>query len=175
MADPVVSFFVSGIPSPGGSKTAQVIRRKGGDIVMVKGRPLVTMRDAGGEKTKNWRANVAFFARQAYRGDPIDAPLRVEMAFVMPRIKGHYKSSGFLKGNAPKYHTSKPDALKLARSTEDALTAILWTDDSRTAHLTSSKIYGDRPGCLITIWLLDPSMPAIQIYDRPRAPELFHV
>lgn len=173
MSEPIVSFFVSGIPRPGGSKTAQVIRRKGGAIVMHNGRPLVTMRDAGGENTKDWRANVAFFARQAYHGDPIDAALRVEFAFVMPRIKGHYRSNGFLKHSAPKYHTSKPDALKLARSTEDALTGILWLDDSRTAELTSSKVYGDRPGCQVTVYRLALELSVVSFTAPVHGEKLF--
>ena len=63
-----------------------------------------------------------------------------------------------MKGSAPFYHTTKPDALKLARSTEDALTGIVWADDAQTAVLEISKRYADAGepcGCQIVIQTLD--------------------
>jgi len=149
----VIDIFVPGIAQPGGSKTATVIRRKGGAIVMVNGRPLVTTRDAC-KKNPEWKQTVAFFARKQYAGDPLDCPLSVRFIFTMPRPKGHYGSGrnmGVLKASAPQYHTSKPDALKLARSTEDACTGILWRDDCLTVDIRSRKIYGENPGVRIVV------------------------
>jgi hypothetical protein len=68
-------FWVSGIPRPGGSKTAQAIYGRNGQPIMKGGRVLVTTRDAGGKKTENWRAVVAHEGRLAYHGDPLDCPL----------------------------------------------------------------------------------------------------
>jgi Holliday junction resolvase RusA-like endonuclease len=56
-----------------------------------------------------------------------------------------------LKPNAPKYPTTRPDALKLARAAEDALTGIIWTDDAVTVDLTIKKRYGELPGVNITV------------------------
>jgi len=148
-----IKFFVPGIPKPGGSKTATVVRRKGGAIVMANGRPLVTTRDAC-KGSAGWKQTVAFYARQAYQGEPLRGALAVSFAFIMPRPKGHYgtgRNGDKLKDSAPIRHTNKPDALKLARSTEDALTAIVWHDDSQTAKLTIIKVYGEWPGVYITI------------------------
>src|SRR6185437_5367455 len=135
---------------PGGSKTATVIRRKGGEIVMKNGRPLTAMRDAGGEKTKNWRAVVAHEGRIAYQGTPLDEPLRVEFVFFMPRPQSHYGKKGLHKW-APIYSTTKPDTTKLIRAAEDALTGILWRDDTLIVEQTARKVYSDRPGMRITV------------------------
>ncbi len=145
-----ITFFVSGIPRPGGSKTAKLIRRKGGAIVMKNGRPLITMRDDA-KGNEDWKAIVAYTARAAYAGVPMDTPLRVQMEFFVSRPKGHFRTNGQLRPSAPAHPAVKPDVLKLARSTEDACTGILWVDDSLTTRLFLSKDYGDKPGVRITI------------------------
>lgn len=142
----IASFFVPGIPAPGGSKKAFGFRRPNGSIG-------VNMVDDA-KRNAPWRAIVAHAGRQAYAGELLAEPLEVTMAFVMPRPKGHYgtgRNAMVLKPSAPTFHTSKPDALKLARSTEDALTAIIWRDDATTARIVSEKRYGDKPGVLITV------------------------
>lgn len=167
-----ITFFVAGIPRPGGSKTARLVCRKGGAPVMVNGRPLITTRDAGGELTKNWRSIVAHSAAAAYQGSPLCGALEVQFHFVMPRPRGHFgsgKNAGKVKAAAPTFHTVKPDVLKLSRSTEDALTGIIWRDDSITSRLTAEKVYGDRPGCRVTVTELEPVEPAAS----ERATELF--
>lgn len=139
-----LTLHIPGIPAPGGSK-------RGFYIPKLK---RVVITDAGGERTKNWRAVCASMARQQYNGDPLQGPLQVTFMFFMPRPKGHYgsgKNAAVLKPNAPTFHTSKPDATKLVRSTEDALTQILWVDDSQIAIQRAEKRYGSRPGCIITV------------------------
>lgn len=141
---PRASISISGIPRPGGSKTATLIRRKGGAIVMCNGRPLITTREAG-THTKEWRALVAYTARQQYQGEPIRGPIRLSAIFFMPRPKGHFrtgKRAGELKPDAPQWHTCKPDRTKLMRSTEDALTGILWADDTLIVAGPVEKRYG---------------------------------
>jgi Holliday junction resolvase RusA-like endonuclease len=135
-----ISFFVAGLPSPGGSKKAFRHSSTGKTIVL----------DMGGQRTKDWRASVAHVASAYYAGPLLDVPLIVTMTFVMPRPKGHYGKRGLL-GRAPTHHTKAPDALKLARSTEDALTGVIWKDDATTVELRIAKVYGDRPGALIEV------------------------
>jgi Holliday junction resolvase RusA-like endonuclease len=152
----VISFFVPGLPRPGGSKKAFVLRRRDGSLVTrPNGSPVVNITDDAGKGNKEWRANVAFFARQAYRGDPLAGPLFVTMIFTMPRPKNHCrtgKNAGQLRPDAPAIHVSKPDSLKLARSTEDAMTGIIWKDDSQVQFERGPmKEYGEKPGCLIEI------------------------
>lgn len=137
-----IQFFVPGIPAPGGSKKAFV--SKSGRAVIVD--------DC--KRNKPWRDRVISSAIEAYSGPPLDGPLVVTMAFVMPRPKYHYGTgtkSAALKPRAPRCHEVKPDVLKLARSTEDALTGYLWRDDSQTCRLLLEKFYGTSPGVKITV------------------------
>ena len=129
----MIQFFVPGIPRPGGSK----VRTRFG------------VREAG-KHTAAWRETVKVFAEHSY-DIMFDCALQLEVLFIMPRPKKHYRSNGELKDDAPQYHTSKPDITKLLRSTEDALTNVLWRDDSLIAHQTATKCYGDKPGARITI------------------------
>lgn len=122
------------------------MRRKNGAI-------MVNVTDAG-KGNKAWRKLVSDVATIAMRdvGAPLDMPLVVYLTFYMPRPMKHYKGDG-LRTNAPKFHTNKPDALKLARSTEDAMTGIVYKDDSQTVILRVSKLYdeGWGTGCRVEI------------------------
>lgn len=87
----------------------------------------------------------------AYKGQLLDGLIEVKMVFYLRRPKCHYRSNGTLKPNAPEAPGTKPDVLKLARSTEDALTGVVWVDDSRTVHLDLHKAFGEKPGVVIRI------------------------
>jgi Holliday junction resolvase RusA-like endonuclease len=90
---------------------------------------------------------------------PLHQPLRVFFGFVMPRPAYHFvggNKKGKLKASAPRYHTVRPDVVKLQRSTEDALTKIIWVDDSQTYDIHAVKHYGEEPGCQILIEILTP-------------------
>lgn len=148
-----ISFFVPGIPAPGGSKRFVGHSKKTGRAILI---------DAAGERNKNWRSIVGVVGsakmREALLGMQFNGPLRVRFDFVMSRPKHHFNRKGELKESSPMYHTTRPDALKLARSTEDALTGIVWNDDAQTAMLEISKCYahkGEACGCQITIQHLD--------------------
>lgn len=157
-----ITIFVPGVPAPGGSKTASVIRRKGGAIVTrANGSPMVIVRDAGGKKNASWKEACKVFGCQAYKGPPLDGPLQATVVFAMPRPKHHFrtgKRAGELLDTAPRWHTAKPDATKLWRSTEDALTGIFWTDDAQIVKQEISKRYmsaGERPGASIQLTRLE--------------------
>ncbi len=143
----IARFFVPGIPKPGGSKKAFVNKKTGRASVV--------------EASKNaeWRASVAHEGSLAVK-QPFVGPIEVSFEFVMPRPGSHFrtgKNAGMLRDSAPVWHTGMPDATKLIRSTEDALKAIAWVDDAQIAKQRASKVYGERPGCLITIRQLDPA------------------
>lgn len=134
---------VPGKPAPGGSKRAFVIPGTN--------RASVTD-DAKGNA--DWKARVARFARDAYRGPLLDEPLVVAMTFTVARPKGHFgtgRNADVLKPSAPPRPTTKPDVLKLARSTEDALTGVIWKDDCTTIRLILEKRYGDDPGVRVEV------------------------
>lgn len=148
---PVISFFVPGIPAPGGSKRAFPIK-KGGQYT---GR--VAIVDAGGQKTKDWRSSVVQFAYDAMKlknFPPLNGALCIFVDFIMPRPKYHYGKSG-LKNDAPEFHTIAPDATKLMRSTEDAMKGIVFKDDSQLSEQRIVKRYGDKPGCMIRVQQCD--------------------
>lgn len=165
---PIVCFYIRGFPAPGGSKTAFPLRRRDGSYVFdSNGRIIINMVDDAGERNKQWKKAVAIQAKIAYRGVPLDEPLDVFFEFFLERPKGHYRTGSFaneLKADAPKYPTSKPDALKLARSTEDALTGILWTDDAGNVDIAARKRYaklGEASGCRVRVYRVDEWAPTL--------------
>lgn len=89
---------------------------------------------------------------------PVTGPVRVDLAFAMPRPKAHLDSRGRIKDSAPGYHTGKPDADNLAKGCLDALTTMrVWQDDAQVASLRVTKRYdeGGSWGCAITVFALD--------------------
>lgn len=141
-----ISFFVAGVPAPGGSKRAFVNRKSGKAIVV---------EDC--KRNKPWREAVKYAALEASFGIPCSTtcPIFLSIVFVLPRPKSHYRTGSRadeLRDNAPTYHTGKPDATKLLRSTEDALTdAGIWRDDSQVSCQQVGKVYGVLPGAYIEI------------------------
>lgn len=151
-----IKFFVAGLPQSRGSKqsfvpldrkTKQPFRRPNGGLVVS------TVDD--NPKSKNWMAIVSHETALAFRGAlPMVGPVGLRMTFIMPRPKAHFRSVNkqpVLRDDAPKYHTTKPDRLKLARGTEDAMTSIAYLDDSQIVCGPIEKIYGDRPGVEIEL------------------------
>ena len=135
-----VVFFVPGIPVAKGSARAFV----------VKGRAIVTQTNR--DKQKPWASMIGLIASE--RGiKPVSGPVYINMEFVLPRPKSHYRSNGELKADVPTFHCNKPDADKLARCVLDALTGIAWHDDSQVHIGMAIKVYTvtSGPGALIEI------------------------
>lgn len=136
-----VKFFVPGVPAPGGSKRVFYNKKTG--------RAIVT---DDCKRNKDWRALVVMAARQHCRV-ALEGPLALSITFYMPRPKAHYGANG-VKLTAPSFHTVKPDATKLLRSTEDALSdAGVWRDDAQVAIQRVIKLYTNavRTGAEIVI------------------------
>lgn len=144
-----IRFFISGVPSPGGSKSAFCLKKGG----VYTGRAVVV--DAGGEKTKRWRSDVAAAAMEAMRladSAPLTGAVELELIFQMPRPKSHFRSDGVtLKPGSPLRHITRPDVLKLARSTEDSLTGKCFGDDAQVVKETLEKFFTDVPGCWVVV------------------------
>jgi Holliday junction resolvase RusA-like endonuclease len=144
-----ISFFVPGLPAPGGSKRAFI----------PKGWTRAVVTDAGGKKTRDWRAAVALAAyaemQRQEKTELFDGALHLSITFEMPRPKGHYNSKGALKPKAPVFVTSRPDSSKLVRSTEDALTGVCWHDDAQVAVQAISRVYGEQSGAHIKVETLE--------------------
>jgi crossover junction endodeoxyribonuclease RusA len=152
-----LSFFIHGIPGPGGSKTAMPIRRGPRGPLIIKGQqikgnrvfghPAIRVIDASTKTGKTWRKAVTTQAKrimEEFENLPTDQPVILNITFVMPRPKMHFgtgRNAEVLKPGAPEHHKTKPDRTKLLRSTEDALTGILWKDDSQVIAGDIRKVY----------------------------------
>ncbi len=106
----------------------------------------------------NWKRIVAYQVKEDWSGEAFTGPVAVALNFVMPRPKGHYRTSKHLvegealKHSAPSMHTSRPDADNLAKAVLDALTNLqVWKDDSQVAQLNITKCYGEIAGCKIEV------------------------
>lgn len=143
---PAALFWVPGVPAPGGSKRAYV----------VKGRAVVT-EDC--RKNRAWRDRVADVAMRAYGDSPLlDGPLEMHLAFSFVRPANHYRTGRnalLLRDDAPKYPTRKPDLTKTIRSTEDALTGIVFKDDALIIRQVCSKQFAEKPGVMVAIWRIE--------------------
>jgi Holliday junction resolvase RusA-like endonuclease len=139
---PAACFWVPGLPAPGGSKRAFV----------VKGRAVVT---DDCRRNRSWRDRVADVAVRAYGDSPLlSGPLELHMAFYFTRPASHYRTGKhalLLRDDAPKYPTKKPDLTKVIRSSEDALTGILWKDDASIVRQVCTKEFGEKPGVSVCV------------------------
>lgn len=158
-----IRFFVPGIPAPGGSKRGFAIKKGGaytGHVAIV---------DAGGERTKNWRASVVSAAWKAMEGPSkilLLGPIQLELLFQMPRPKSHFRSDGVtLRPSAPLHHVIRPDCGKLARSTTDACTGILWRDDAQIVVDHGEKAFSLQPGC----WIVVKTVEISSVHDGPKS------
>jgi Holliday junction resolvase RusA-like endonuclease len=136
-----VSFFVPGVPSPGGSKRA--FRLPNGRVVVTE--------DA--RRSKPWWAVVQLVASE-HCAVPLEGALRLEVTFILPRPKGHFGKRG-IRDSAPEYPTTRPDTTKLLRALEDACTKIVWKDDAQIVQQEVDKEYGDNPGALVVVRSLE--------------------
>lgn len=145
-----ITITVYGTPAPQGSKKIGRIRGTGKRILI-----------EDNARTKPWREHVAECARIATLRQPtIDAPVRVQITFTIPK-----------PDRAPKrrrtWPATKPDVDKLTRAVFDSLKdAGVIREDSRVVHVSAEKVYPNepavhsealpRPGVQITLWEVAP-------------------
>lgn len=142
-------FFVPGVPQPAGSKRAFTVTKPDGKIG-------VRVEDDA-KRGKPWRVAVAWAAKAAHQGVPLEGPLVLSVIFTMPRPKGHFGKRG-LRPSAPAFPTVKPDATKLLRCLEDACTGILWRDDAQIVHQIVRKRYGAAIGAAVSVAAAPPEV-----------------
>lgn len=139
MAEPLVAFFVPGVPVSQGSKIP----------VMPKNarRPVVI--DDNSKTLRPWRKTVKAAAQAAWRDhghSPIGEPVQATVAFLFPPLT-----------SAPDRHwlADTPDIDKLERALYDGLTdgGLLRDDKLVVKHLVSKRYVeaGESPGVLVEI------------------------
>ena len=139
----MATIRVDGTPEPAGSKSAFPYRKGGGKlgVRVVDGNP----------KAKAWQRQVQRAAAEQYDGLMMTGPIHLSLHFVFARPKSHFSRGGKLKRDAPRQHTTKPDALKLARAVEDALTGVIYLDDAQIITEYITKRYGEYSRVLISV------------------------
>jgi Holliday junction resolvase RusA-like endonuclease len=132
-----ITFTVKGMkPASQGSK------------VLMRGRMVESCKDL-----PRWRSLIARTA-EALGVGVIPGPVSLSVVFVFARPANHFKKSGAIKPNAPRWHMVRPDIDKISRALADALTKVLFEDDARVVSLIAQKRYcvGDeQPGAIVTI------------------------
>ena len=138
-----VEFIVYGNPKTAGSKRA-FINPHTKKIAVVD----------SCKQGKDWRLDIKNTAIHHSSDDPCLCPVRVELLFMLPRPKYHYRADGSLKEKYKRIrHTKKPDIDKLSRAVLDALTGVIWKDDSQVYIKTAEKTYSSKSGCVISVEL----------------------
>jgi Holliday junction resolvase RusA-like endonuclease len=85
-----------------------------------------------------FKACVQMAAREVYQDAPLDGPLGLRAAFVMPRPQRLTKKRG---PNDRCWCPTRPDLDNLEKALKDALTGILWRDDAQVADVSKWKVY----------------------------------
>ena len=141
---PPLTFFCAGVAKPAGSKRGFFIPKLK-RVVIVDANP----------NSKDWKTDVRHAAQEAnIEGLLWEGPLEVRFCFGIMRPKSHYrtgKNSTLLRDSSPKFPSSKPDALKLARGVEDALTGVIYSDDAQIVTETILKRWAASPGVEVQI------------------------
>ena len=106
-----------------------------------------------------WKAAVKLGLKE-HHGKAVAGAFSVELRFVIPRPKSHYRSGKFsdqLKMSAPR-HVNKPDIDNLAKAVLDAVTdcQAAFIDDCQVVALLAIKAYEDpcSPGVYIKTKLI---------------------
>ena len=97
-----------------------------------------------------WKTRIALEANRHRPGVPFDGPVRVNLCFFFDRPGSHYgskKKVRFLREDAPKWHTVKPDKDNLEKAVLDQLkNSEFFKDDSQVCWGDVKKVYYDPTG-----------------------------
>ena len=115
-----------------------------------------------------WKARVAHEAKLACR-DRLEGPVRLDVEFVFPRLKGHFTGKGALSRSAPLgWRDSKPDRDNLDKGLLDALRGIAFDDDARVCCGEITKRWadiGEESGALVVV---QPAGPVRRLAETIR-------
>lgn len=100
-----------------------------------------------------FKATVRMAWQEAYRGSPLEGPLRVDVLFVFPRKKFPKRM-----GTARMWKSSKPDRDNCDKAVLDALTGTAWVDDAQVCDGRIGKCYAavdEAPHVELQVLVLD--------------------
>lgn len=140
-----IEFWIPGKPATAGSKKA--FGTKSGKAIIV---------DDAEKRSRPWRALAVDRASQLMGQSPLMlGPLAITVVFRLERPKDHYgtgRNENLVKDNAPHWHSTRPDLLKMTRLLEDSLTGIVWKDDAQIAVENLRKEYtAGAPGTKVLV------------------------
>lgn len=85
-------------------------------------------------------------------GQPmLKGPIDLDIVVVLPIPVGWSKKRQAEARAGIERPTKRPDADNYAKLYSDAGNGVLWGDDSQICGLTVAKVYGDKPGVLLTV------------------------
>lgn len=132
----------------------------------------VTVSTPSGHPVVAWRDALTTELLRHKPDEPIIGPVRLKLVFIMPRPRGHFKTSkgqltNHLKPNAPYEHTKKPDLDNLEKPVKDVMKECgYYKDDGQVCDVEKTKYYVNDtggPGCCITV----TRVPARRSTDKP--------
>jgi Holliday junction resolvase RusA-like endonuclease len=157
---PPLTFFVAGKPIPSPRPRGRINKSKFSGKLFTQTYVPHTADDwkncVRNDAKKAWEKSEEGFIPRPWEG-----PLCVSLTFYFPRPKGHFRTNGELKPNAPKWAEATKDRDNLDKVILDALTNIcIWRDDRQVCDGRIRKLYvhpgnllsqGGQMGCLIEI------------------------
>lgn len=97
-----------------------------------------------------FKATCQMAVQAVYQGGPLEGPLSIAIAFVLPRPKSTLKKHAGRR----LWHAKRPDFDNLCKSLMDALSGILWRDDSQICIVTVKKLVAaedESPCCYVSL------------------------
>jgi Holliday junction resolvase RusA-like endonuclease len=158
-----ISFFALGTPvaqpRPRAGRPVMIKDRFGNPVRDKYGKPIMRGSIFNPSDADQWKRDIAFAAKPHIPKEPLVGPVELDLTFYLPRPQGHYgtgKNAGKLKGSAPMFCKTKPDADNAIKACMDTLTqGRFWLDDCQVVKLRAVKLYENppalKPGCQITI------------------------
>lgn len=123
---------------------------------------------SGEDKAYEQGIRMAYFA--AYPGyHPIGDPVAVDVTAIYPIPDSASKARKSLMLEGAVLPISRPDVDNILKSVLDALNGAAYTDDKNAVECRIRKVYGNTPGLLVTIAIVDTDGGAWPVRGKRRA------
>ena len=114
-------------------------------------------------KTAAWERRFAYMVNAQAPAEPMEGPLRLVVAFVMPRPKRLYRKKD---PDGLVWTIAKPDASNMLKAIEDALEPTWYRDDCQLVQVEAFKYYCEKAGSpRVEFWLTEIDIrPELSIF-----------